>query len=233
MEKPLSWSKLGMHFADPAKAREYLEYLRWGASGPACPFCGGADPYKIVPKIGSSTRKGLYKCRIKECRRQFTVTVGTVFEDSHIPLNKWLQALYLIGASKKGISSHQLHRMLGITYKAACFMTHRLRYAMAVEPMVGMLSGTVEVDETYVGGKIRGNRKRGRPSADDTHKTAVVALVERGGNVKAMPMERVTAETVGRAIRESVATDESVLMTDEAIFYSMKASGVSLRTIRR
>ena len=105
--------------------------------------------YKIVPKAGSSTRKGLYKCREKECRRQFTVTVGAVFEDSHIPLNKWLQALYLIGASKKGISSYQLHRILGITYKAAWFMTHRLRYAMGVEPLV-KLTGAVKVDETYV-----------------------------------------------------------------------------------
>jgi transposase-like protein len=216
--KPLAWSKLGAHFADADKAREYMEYLRWGTAGPACPHCGGADPYTIKAGKGTKTRKGLYKCRIKECRKQFTVTVGTVFEDSHIPLNKWLQAIYLVGASKKGISSHQLHRMLGVTYRSAWFMAHRLRYAMSVEPLA-KLTGTVEVDEMYVGGKIRGNRKRGRPSADDSHKTAVVALVERGGNVRAMPMERVTAETLRNAIRENVDTQNTVLMTDELPAY--------------
>ncbi len=160
--KPLAWSKLGAHFADADKAREYMEFLRWGNAGPACPHCGGADPYRLMPKAGSARpgRKGLYKCRIKECRKQFTVTVGTVFEDSHIPLNKWLQAIYLIGASKKGISAHQLHRMLGVTYRSAWFMAHRLRYAMSVEPMASKLSGVVEVDEAYIGGKRKGGRGR-------------------------------------------------------------------------
>lgn len=102
MDQTLAWSELGAHFPDADKARQYLEFLRWGAGGPACPHCGGAAPYKIVPKVGSSTRKGLYKCRVKECRKQFTVRVGTVFGDSHIPLNEWLHGIYLIGASKKG-----------------------------------------------------------------------------------------------------------------------------------
>jgi transposase-like protein len=125
--KPLSWSKLGAHFNDEDKAREYMEFLRWGNNGPACPHCGGADPYRLTPKAGSKTRKGVLKCKV--CRKQFTVTVGTVFEDSHIKMTKWIQAIYLIGASKKGISAHQLHRMLGVTYRAAWFMAHRLRYA--------------------------------------------------------------------------------------------------------
>ena len=129
MEKPLNWSRLGAYLTDPDKAREYIERLRWGVSGPACPFCGGADPYRLEPKAGSSTRKGVLKCRA--CRKQFTVTVGTIFESSHIPLNKWLQAIYLMTASKKGISSLQLQRMLGVTYKSAWFMTHRLREAMS------------------------------------------------------------------------------------------------------
>ena len=131
MEKtPLSWSKLGAHFADEDKAREYMEFLRWGNAGPACPRCGGSDPYRLTPKAESARpgRKGLLKCRA--CRKQFTVTVGTVFEDSHIKLTKWIQAIYLIGASKKGISAHQLHRMFGVTYRSAWFMAHRLRYAM-------------------------------------------------------------------------------------------------------
>lgn len=220
MDKPLAWSELGSHFADPDKAREYLEFLRWGVSGPACPHCGGSDPYSIIPKkAGSKTRKGLYKCRIKECRKQFTVTVGTIFEDSHIPLNKWLQGLHLICASKKGISSKQLQRMLGITYKAAWFMSHRLRHAMRQEPLMGLLSGVVEVDETYVGGRRRGNGRRGRPSPTDPQKTPVVALVERGGNVRTQPMERVTAENIGQVIRDAVDVKNSVLMTDEAGLY--------------
>ena len=138
---PLSWSKLGAHFNDEDKAREYMEFLRWGNAGPACPRCGGTDPYRLTSKAESANpgRKGLLKCRA--CRKQFTVTVGTVFEDSHIKLSTWIQAIYLIGASKKGISAHQLHRMLGITYRAAWFMAHRLRYAMDKGLMLP-LSGT-------------------------------------------------------------------------------------------
>jgi transposase-like protein len=130
---PLSWSELGQPFVDEHKAREYMEFLRWGNAGPACPHCGGASPYRLTPKAGSTTRKGVLKCRA--CRKQFTVTVGTVFEDSHIKLTKWIQAIYLVGASKKGISAHQLHRMLGITYRAAWFMAHRLRFAMGSGPV--------------------------------------------------------------------------------------------------
>ena len=144
-QTPLSWSKLGAQFVDEDKAREYMEFLRWGNAGPACPHCGGADPYRLTAKEGSSRpgRKGLLKCRA--CRKQFSVTVGTVFEDSRIKLTKWIQGIYLIGASKKGISAHQLHRMLGITYRAAWFMAHRLRYAMDKGLMLP-LSGIVEVD---------------------------------------------------------------------------------------
>ena len=183
MDRPLAWSELGEHFAGADKAREYLEFLRWGASGPGCPHCGGADPYRLAHRSGTSARKGLYKCRIKECRKQFTVTVGTVFEDSHIPLNKWLQALYLLSASKKGISSLQLKRMLGITYKAAWFMSHRLRYAMSVDPMTSQLSGVVEVDEAYIGGKRKGGL--GRIPSGGGKKTVIVALVERKGRARA------------------------------------------------
>ena len=215
MEKtPLSWSKLGAHFADEEKAREYLEFLRWGNAGPACPHCGGAEPYRLTPKPGSKTRKGLLKCRA--CRKQFTVTVGTVFEDSHIKLTKWIQAIYLIGASKKGISAHQLHRMLGITYRAAWFMAHRLRYAME-NGFAAPLSGTVEVDEAYIGGKRKGGK--GRKPADGGRKAAVAVLVERGGRVRAMPMERVDGASMTAEIKRHVAP-ASVLMTDETNIYS-------------
>jgi transposase-like protein len=217
-QKPLAWSKLGRHFADADAAREYLEFLRWGNAGPVCPHCGGADPYKLQPRTDSSRpgRKGLYKCRIKECRKQFTVTVGTVFEDSHIAPNVWLQAIYLIGASKKGISAHQLHRMMGITYRSAWFMMHRLRYAMSVEPLA-RLTGTVEIDETYVGAKKKRGSKRGRPGADSP-KSAVVALVERHGKVKAAPMERVTTETLSEVMRAGIASAATVV-TDELPAY--------------
>lgn len=223
--RPLKWAELGPQFASADKAREYFERLRWGMGSPVCPHCGSVEqPYTITPRKGSNTRKGLYKCRAKACRKQFTVTVGTVFEDSHIPLNKWLQALHLIAASKKGISALQLQRMLDLkSYKSAWFMAHRLRYAMAEGPLMNLLKGVIEVDETYVGGK-RSLRKgqyarRGHPGPD-SNKTPVLALVERGGKVRARPMERVTAENVSAVIRETVDVQKSVLMTDELGAYT-------------
>jgi transposase-like protein len=143
------------HFQDADKAREYLEAKRW-PDGPVCPHCGVAgDATKLAPEEGKKThaRKGVWKC--KSCREQFSVTVGTIFEDSHIPLHKWLLAFHLLCASKKGMSAHQLHRMLGVTYKSAWFMAHRIRYAMSKQPLSSKLNGTIEVDETYIGGKKR------------------------------------------------------------------------------
>jgi transposase-like protein len=189
-----------------------MEFLRWGNAGPVCPHCGGVDPYRLTPKEGSKTRKGVLKCRA--CRKQFTVTVGTVFEDSHVKLTKWLQAIYLIGASKKGISAHQLHRMLGVTYRAAWFMAHRLRYAMTAGAFT--LKGTVEVDEGYIGGKRKGGR--GRRPADGGRKAAVAVLVERNGNVRAMPMERIDGRSMEREIRNYVEPGTR-LMTDETAIY--------------
>ena len=213
---PLAWSELGAHFADEDKAREYLEFLRWGNAGPVCPRCGGDSPYRLTAKADSKTpgRRGLLKCRA--CRKQFTVTVGTVFEDSHVKLTKWIQAIYLIGASKKGISAHQLHRMLGVTYRAAWFMAHRLRYAMEAGSLTAPLSGIVEVDEAYVGGKRKSGK--GRKPADGGRKVAVAVLVERGGRVRAMPMQRVDGASMTAAIREHVAAG-STLMTDETNIY--------------
>src|SRR6266404_3507138 len=179
---------LALEFVDVDKAREVLEAERW-PQGPVCPHCGVIENiYKLEPKEGAKThaRKGVYKCAA--CRVQFTVTIGTIFEDSHIPLNKWLAAIHLLCASKKGMSAHQLHRMLGIGYRAAWFMAHRIRHGMAENPLPSFkMKGPVEVDETYIGGKEHG--KRGRPGAS-SKKTPVVALVERGGRVHSMPMER-------------------------------------------
>lgn len=159
-------------FKNPEAAREYLETVRW-PDGPVCPHCGViGEHYKLN---GEAQRDGLYKC--KDCREQFTVTVGTVFERSKIPLHKWVMLAELMCSSKKGISSKQIQRMLGVTYKTAWFMSHRIREAM--KPTGGGLlgggGGTVEADETYVGGKAR-NRAYRKP----TKKQAVFSLVERG-----------------------------------------------------
>lgn len=213
----LNLSKLAKYFSDEDAARDLLEEMRWGKDGAVCPKCGGADPYKITPKAGSKTRKGLYKCRA--CRKQFTVTVGTVFEDSHIPLSKWLLAIHLLASSKKGMSAHQLHRNLGISYKAAWFMAHRLRYAMKQGPMAKLLEGVVEVDETYVGGKVKpeGRRPKGyvvKPKAP------VVALVEREtGRVRTTTMPRVTANNLWKAINDNVAHQRTLIVSDEAPAY--------------
>jgi transposase-like protein len=218
-------------FQDPFAAADYLESIRW-PEGPTCPHCGTVDEKHY--RLKHQTRK-LWKCRA--CRKQFTVTVGTIFEGSHIPLNKWLLAFYLLCSSKKGMSAHQLHRMLGITYKSAWFMAHRIRYAMEQPAFAKLLSGTVEVDETYIGGKRRRkNVKEHRPvfsSGDpdwrlkqtgrntDT-KTPVVALVERGGTVRSFRVANVTADTLGGAIRRNVAR-EAHLRTDA--FSSYKVVG--------
>ena len=211
-------SHLAKYFSDEDAARALLEEMRWGTSGAVCPHCGGADPYKLTAKATSKKpgRKGLYKC--KACRKQFTVTVGTIFEDSHIPISKWLLALHLLASSKKGISAHQLHRNLGISYKGAWFMAMRLRYAAASGPFAGLLQGTVECDETYVGARKKRGTLRGRPGPD-SHKTPVVALVERGtGRVRAMPMPRVTADNLREVMTANISSNASI-MTDELKTY--------------
>jgi len=191
------------------QAREKLEALRW-PQGAVCPKCGTVgEAYKLTPKAGSSTRKGLWKCRA--CRAQFTVTVGTIFEGSHIPLNKWLLAFYLLCASKKGMSAHQLHRVLGVTYKSAWFMAHRIREAMTQAPFASRLTGTVQVDETDIGGKARrSNQRRYNPldpnkpdprsskTGRGTEKTPVLALVQRDGRVYSQRVANVTGATVWR-----------------------------------
>lgn len=223
----LNLSGLAKYFSDEDAARELLEQMRWGADGAVCPHCGGADPYKITPKPGSKTRKGVYKCRA--CRKQFTVTVGTVFEASHIPLSKWLLAIHLLASSKKGMSAHQLHRMLGISYKGAWFMAMRLRHAAAHGPFGGMLEGTVEVDETYVGGRARGVKTREARQEAYDRKAPVVALVERGtGRVRAFPMPRVTADNIGKAIAANVR-QSARLVTDESALYKGMAEDAGMR----
>lgn len=195
------------------EAREKLEKIRW-PNGIYCPKCGSVKgAWKLKSKSGTKNkiRPGVYKC--KDCRKKFTVTVGTVFEDSHIPLNKWLAAVYLMNASKKGISAHQLHRMLDITYKAAWFMAHRIRFAMSEPALSRKLNGIVEADETYVGGKRRGKRGRG-----SENKTPVFALIERGGELRAQKVKNVTGKTLKQVMRENVEK-EARIMTDGFLAY--------------
>jgi transposase-like protein len=214
----LNLSNIAAHFSDPEKAREFLEAQRW-PEGPICPHCGELNnAYRLEPKEskkGKHVRKGVWKCG--GCREQFTVTVGTIFADSHIPLNKWLFAIHLLCSSKKGMSSHQLHRMLGVTYKSAWFMSHRIRYAMTQEPLSSKLTGVIEVDETYIGGKLRtgtqrGDRRTDRP-AGIANKAAVVSVLQRDGRVQSRHVEKVTAENLKPMLREMI-DEQAHLMTD-------------------
>jgi transposase-like protein len=200
-------------FTDETKAREYLENLRW-PNGPHCPHCGSFGSSRLQ---GKKHRAGLIQCN--DCREQYTVTVGTVFERSKVPLNKWLLCNHLLCASKKGMSAKQIERMLGVTYKTAWFMCHRIREAMKSDggPMGGPNS-IVEVDETFVGGKAE--NRAFRKTAD---KKIVFSLVERdtlngNGQVRSFHVANVTAKTLRPLVMENVTRD-SYLMSDGARQY--------------
>jgi len=224
MDNELNLVALAQHFSNEDKAREFLEKLRW-PEGPVCPHCGMVDnAYRLEPKKHSDknthVRKGVWKCR--GCREQFTVTVGTIFEDSHIPLSKWLLAYHLLCASKKGMSAHQLHRMLKVTYRSAWFMAHRIRFTMSQEPLSSKLKGVIEIDETYIGGKKRvqslavkpGQRQRD-PRGPFADKAPVVSVLQRGGRVQSQYMPRVTAENLRPVVEQMVAEDAHI-MTDSS-----------------
>jgi transposase-like protein len=193
------------------EARATLERILW-PDGPICPHCGAVE--NLTRLQGKAHRTGVFQCN--NCHDQFTVTVNTIFEDSHIPLRKWLMAFTLLCSAKKGISALQIQRELELgSYRTAWHMAHRIRHAMSKEPLAGLLQGTVEVDETYVGGKPR--PKAGAPAAKrgrGTKKTPVVALVERGGKVRARKIERVDGTNLKAAIRKHVDRSATI-MTDE------------------
>jgi len=213
----LTLDEIQSRFGTDEKARRYLEEIRW-PDGVVCPHCKNAKQkriWQIEENPEKKIRAGLYQCA--ECKKQFTVTVGTIFEDSHIPLRKWLVAWYLLCSSKKGISSLQIQRMLGLgSYRTALFMMHRIRYALAHPAFTGMLKGVVEVDETYVGGKAPGMGKKGRCVSGN--KTCVVSLVERGGNSRSFVLDRITGQTLKSAIMDHVQ-DGSVVVTDDYFGY--------------
>src|SRR5947209_6639193 len=187
-------------FTNEIAAREAIEAVLW-PHGPVCPRCGSLD--RIGKINGKSARPGLYHCG--ECRRQFTVTVGTIFERSKVPLSKWWMAIHLMASSKKGFSAHQLHRVLGVAYQTAWFMEHRIREAMRsgdLAPMGGAGS-VVEADETFLG------RKEGfdKPRGGYGHKNAILTLVERGGGARSFHIERATSKDIGPIVQNNIARE--------------------------
>ncbi len=202
-------------FTDENKAREHLEGIRW-PNGPYCPHCGEADGANLKRLEGKSHRPGLFQCN--SCRQHFTVTVGSVFERSKIPLTKWMLGFHLMASSKRGISAHQLHRQLGITYKTAWFMAHRIREAMkpgmAGSDPLGGKGKIVQADETYYGNSKRAKSyKKGH-----RHKRSIVALVEPKGKARVFHVKTANAETV-RNILVTNASRDSELHTDESRLY--------------
>jgi transposase-like protein len=208
------------HFRDDEAARKHLEALLW-PDGPICPHCG------VINHAYATKKPGVYRCAEKECRKDFTVTMKTVMERSKIALHKWLQAFHLMCSSKKGMSAHQLHRTLDLTYEAAWFMAHRIREAMragGLAPPLGGNGGIVEADETYYGKpedmkatKVSGKRLR-YAKKSPRNRRPIVALVERGGNVRTFHVPVADKEAVTKIVRENIAK-ESRLHTDESKLY--------------
>jgi transposase-like protein len=201
------------HFHDERAAYAYVEARIW-PNGPVCPHCGNADPSRMKLFAGKSTRLGVRQCN--ECRKPFTVKIGTIFESSHVPLRIWLQAIHMICSSKKGISSNQLHRTFGVTLKTAWFMSHRIREAMRFGDLalMGGPGTIVEIDETFIGNKADMPKRRGF-----AHKHAVMSLVERGGKVRSFHVDGTSAAHLVPIIRANIAKETSI-MTEEAGQYA-------------
>lgn len=211
------------HFHDEAAAYRFVEARVW-PNGPVCPHCGGTDRNSALK--GKSTRIGTYKCY--DCRKPFTVKIGTIFEASHVKMNLWLQAIFLMASSKKGISSNQLHRTLGVTLKTAWFMSHRIREAMRDGGLAPLGGGgmVVEADETYYGkkaGPAPTKTTSGRPftkggRTGPSNKRAILGLVERGGQVRTFHVAQANKENVSKLVTDNVQK-ETALYTDESRLY--------------
>ena len=218
--KELTLDQINQRFATDEDARAYWESIHW-PNGPVCPHCKNADAkriWKVTPNAAKKIRAGLHHCA--ECNKQFTSTIGTIFEDSHIPLRKWLIAWYLLCSSKKGISSLQLQRNLDLgSYRTALFMTHRIRHALQEPVFKDKLTGTIEADETYVGGKTRGH---GRHFMGN--KVPVVSLVERGGRVRSQVMKHVTGKNL-KAVLTGNVEPSATIMTDDFRAYRKATKG--------
>jgi transposase-like protein len=199
--------------SDELAAVEFMESQRWGKN-PACVHCGSVEVYKMLGKTGERNKRFLWRCR--DCGKQYTVRIGTVYEESRIELRHWCYAFWRAATSKKGVAALEIMRHCQISYKSALFLMNRIRFAMAPNADDPKLTGTVEVDETYVGGKprYRGNNKRGR----GTSKTPVFAAVERNGRIRRRVVVNVSGKTLKQAIREEVNT-KARLITDDFLAY--------------
>lgn len=206
MTEAIDLVKLIRQFGDEQQCRNYLEALRWH-NGVRCPKCNGDH-------ISAILKRDQYNCDNDSCRYQFSVTAGTIFHDTHLPLSKWFLATYLLCQSRKGMSANQIKRMLGISYKTAWYLCHRIRAAMgAAEMEQQKLGGTVEVDETYIGGKHQGHQhKPGHPACK---KQVVIGIRQRGGELRFFHAEDAKSGTLAKYIRENISTDVDVIMTDE------------------
>lgn len=218
---------LPMACADEALAVEFMEKQRWGDS-PGCPRCGDTDVSKMLDKDGNRNKRYLWRCH--GCKQQYTVRIGTIMEESRIPLKHWCYGFWAACSSKKGISALQIHRQTKLSYKSSLYLMHRIRLAMTpTEPNPPKLTGIVEADETYVGGKPRPKspavRKRlqaqghYRMPMAPSQKVPVVALIQRGGQVRAMVVPVVTSRSIREALRENVDSSAR-LMTDEGRYYT-------------
>lgn len=202
-----AWIDHIQRYSTDAACREWLESKYW-PNGPVCPHCKGTRAYKLN---GKTTRKGLYKCAT--CRKPYTVTMGTIFEDTHIPLTKWFAAIYMMMACKKGVSAHEVHRMLGVTYRSAWFMLHRIRWAFRPRKKRKTMKGIVEADEVYIGGRRTGRRGRGARG-----KTAVLGIVQRNKHAVMKPIPNTTREILIGLIKE-VVVNRSKVFTDDYMSY--------------
>lgn len=212
-DNDLTLIEIMRRYSTEEAARAYFERTRW-PNGPVCPHCGSTDKnYALTPNKKARIREGLYKCGT--CDDRFSVTVGTVMASSHVPLHKWLIAFYMMCASKTQVSALQLQRQIELgSYRTALFLCHRIRYALKDVSASTPLTGEVEADETYIGGKAKG---KGRGYVGN--KVAVVSLVERGGNVRSTVAERVNGKVIDTLLQRHVSPDAH-LMTDESPLYT-------------